>query len=161
MFRIGFSRDIHRLEKNGRPFVLGGVSIPHDRGNVSHSDGDCLFHAIGEALLGTLSLGDLGHFFPDDDARYKDMDSALILRECFLKIKERGYAIQNLDCVIVLEKPHLKAYLGQMRAKISSILETEEENISVKAQTNEKCGEAGQGEAVICFASVLVKKIQR
>lgn len=159
MFRIGFSRDIHRLEKNGRPFVLGGVEIPYELGNVSHSDGDCLFHAIAEALLGTLSLGDLGHFFPDDDDRNRNMDSSLILKECYLKIKERGYAIQNLDCVIVLEKPHIQTYLGRMRKRISSILETAEENVSVKAQTNEKCGEAGQGKAVICFASVMVKKL--
>ena len=97
MYRIGFSRDIHRLEKNGRDFVLGGIKIPFEFGNVSHSDGDCLYHAIGEALLGALSLGDLGHFFPDTDKKYLDYDSSIIVKECFKKVKEQGYVINNID----------------------------------------------------------------
>ena len=158
MYRIGFSRDIHRLANNGKPFILGGVNIPYELGNVAHSDGDCLYHAVAEALLGAFSLGDLGHFFPDTDDKYLGMDSGIILKECYKKIKERGYVINNLDCIIVLEKPHLQKHLGAMQKNIATILETELENVSVKAQTNEKCGEAGRGEAVICFANVLLRK---
>ncbi len=158
MYRIGFSRDIHRLEKNNRPFILGGVNIPFEKGNVSHSDGDCLYHAIAEALLGALALGDLGHFFPDTDSKYKDLDSKLILKECFKMIKENNYLVNNLDTVIVLEKPHLQAYLSQMRKNISEILEVDVKQISIKAQTNEHCGEVGNNSAVVCFATVLLRK---
>ena len=158
MYRIGFSRDIHRLEKNNRPFILGGVNIPFEKGNVSHSDGDCLYHAIAEALLGALALGDLGHFFPDNDPKYLNMDSKLILKECFEMIKKNKYQVNNLDTVIVLEKPHLQNYLSQIRSNISEILEVDISQVSVKAQSNEQCGEVGNNSAVVCFATVLLRK---
>lgn len=158
MYRIGFSRDIHRLEKNGRDFVLGGIKIPFDLGNVSHSDGDCLYHAIAEALLGALSLGDLGHFFPDTDKKYLDYDSSIIVKECFKKVKEQGYVINNIDCIVILEKPHLQKYLPLMRENVAKLLETELINVSIKAQTNEKCGEVGENKAIICYANVLLRK---
>lgn len=159
MYRIGFSRDIHRLEENGRPFILGGIKLESSLGNVSHSDGDCLYHAIGEALLGTLALGDLGKFFPDNDPKYLNMDSSLILKECFNMIKQKGYVINNLDCIIVLEKPHLQKHLSQMKTNIAKLLETEEDNVCLKAQTNEKCGEIGSNKAVMCMATVLIRKV--
>lgn len=158
MYRIGFSRDIHRLEENNRPFILGGVKIPFHLGNVSHSDGDCLYHAIAEALLGALALGDLGHFFPDNDSKYLDYDSGLILKECYEMIRKRGYVVNNLDTVIVLEKPHLQVHLSQMQSNIAKLLETDVDNISIKAQTNEKCGEVGNNQALVCFATVLLRK---
>ena len=159
MFRIGQARDIHRLENNGRNFVLGGVIIPSSKGPVSHSDGDCLYHAIGEALLGSLALGDLGKFFPDNDPKYLDFDSSFIVKECFNMIKEKGYEINNLDCIIVLEKPHLQKHLDKMRSNIACLLETDVDNICLKAQTNEKCGEIGTNEAVMCMATVLIRKV--
>lgn len=158
MYRIGFSRDIHRLEKNGRKFILGGIEIPFELGNVSHSDGDCLYHAIGESLLGALALGDLGKFFPDNDEKYLNYNSAMILKSCYQMIKQKGYSINNLDCIIILEKPHLQKYLDQMRDNISKILEIDKDLISLKAQTNEKCGEVGKNEAIICYANVLIRK---
>lgn len=158
MYRIGFSRDIHRLEENGRDFILGGVKIPFHLGNVSHSDGDCLFHAIGESLLGAIGLGDLGKFFPDTDSKYKDMDSSIIVKECFNKVKEKGYVVNNIDTVIVLEKPHLQIHLDKMKSNIAKLLEIEENQVCVKAQTNEKCGEVGNNKAIICFSSVLLRK---
>ena len=158
MYRIGFSRDIHRLEKNNRPFALGGIKIPYELGNVSHSDGDCLYHSLAEALLGALSLGDLGSFFPDNDDKYLDLDSSIIVTECYQKVKEKGYVINNVDCVVVLEKPRLSGYIEQMRKNIALLLETDMENVSVKAQTNEKCGEVGTSKAVVCFACVMIRK---
>lgn len=158
MYRIGFSRDIHRLEKNGRDFILGGVKIPFELGNVSHSDGDCLYHAVAESLLGALSLGDLGKFFPDNDAKYLDMDSSIIVKECFNKVKEKGYVVNNIDTVVVLEKPHLQKYLHQMESNISQLLEINIDQVCVKAQTNEKCGEVGNNNAIICFSNVLLRK---
>ena len=151
MYRIGFSRDIHRLEKNNRPFILGGVKLESELGNVSHSDGDCLYHAISEAILGALALGDLGKFFPDNDDKYLDYDSSIMA-------KERGYIISNLDCVIVLEKPHLQKHLEKMRDNICQLLNTTKGNVCLKAQTNEKCGEVGNNQAIVCYANVLLRK---
>lgn len=158
MYRIGFSRDIHRLEKNGKDFILGGVKIPYELGNVAHSDGDCLYHAIAESLLGALGLGDLGKFFPDTDDKYLNFDSSIIVKECYLKVKNLGYVINNLDCVVVLEKPHLQKHLETMQNNIASLLETTPDCVCVKAQTNEKCGEVGNNKAIVCFANVLLRK---
>lgn len=158
MYRIGFSRDIHRLEKNNRPFILGGVKLESELGNVSHSDGDCLYHAISEAILGALALGDLGKFFPDNDDKYLDYDSSIILKDCYQMAKERGYIISNLDCVIILEKPHLQKHLEKMRDNICQLLNTTKGNVCLKAQTNEKCGEVGNNQAIVCYANVLLRK---
>ena len=158
MYRIGFSRDIHRLEENGKPFILGGVNIPFNKGNVAHSDGDCLYHAVAESLLGALALGDLGHFFPDTDDKYLGYDSSIIVKESFRMVKERGYVVNNIDCIVILERPHLQKHLAKMQENIAKLLETDIENVSIKAQTNEKCGEVGNNEAVICFANVLLRK---
>ena len=158
MIRIGHARDIHRLEKNNRPFVLGGIKIPFEKGNVSHSDGDCLYHAIAEALMGSIALGDLGKLFPDNDDKYLDYDSSLIVKEVVKRIHEQGYKIINIDTSIVLEKPKLNDYIDVMRQNIASLLQIDIDCVSVKAQTNEKVGEVGQGEAIECFASVLVEK---
>lgn len=157
-FRIGQSRDIHRLEENGRALILGGVKLPFYKGPVSHSDGDCLYHAIGEALLGALAKGDLGKLFPDNDARYKDFDSSLIIKEIMKIVKEEGYEVNNIDSSIILEKPKLATYIEEMRNNVASLLECDKECVSIKAQTNEKCGEVGKEEAVECQAIVLLKK---
>lgn len=158
-FRIGQSRDIHRLEENGRTLILGGVKLPFYKGPVSHSDGDCLFHALGEAILGALAKGDLGKLFPDNDPKYKDFDSSLIIKEIVKIMKEEGYEVVNLDSSIIIEKPKLSLYIEEMRNNVASLLECDKDNISIKAQTNEKCGEVGNLEAVECQAIVLLQKI--
>ena len=156
MFRIGQARDIHRLENNGRVFVLGGVKIPHSLGVVSYSDGDCLYHAICESLLGALALGDLGHHFPDDDVKYKDISSSLLIKKAMELIKERGYRVNNIDTSITLETPKLKPYIEEMRSNIASLLEVDIDRVSVKAGTNEKVGELGEGKAIEATSIVLL-----
>lgn len=157
MIRIGHSRDIHRLEKNKRKLVIGGIVFDYDKGPVSHSDGDVLFHAISEALLGSLAKGDLGTFFPDNDEKYKNMDSSIILKECYKMIREEGYHLINLDCNIVCERPKLGEYILDIRRNIASILDIDLSFVSIKAQTNEKCGEIGREEAIEASATLLIE----
>lgn len=158
MFRIGQSRDIHRLEENGRDFILGGIKIPFTKGNVSHSDGDCLYHAIAESLLGALALGDLGKHFPDNDDKYKNIDSSILVKETMKMVKQKGYHVVNIDTSIILEKPKLKDYIDEMRKNIASLLEIDVDCVSVKAQTNEKVDAIGHQEAVEATSIVLLEK---
>ena len=158
MFRIGFAKDIHRLENNNRPFILGGVTIEFNKGPVAHSDGDCLYHAVCESLLGALALGDLGHHFPDDDLKYKNIDSSILVKKAVELIKVEGYRVSNIDVSIVLETPKLKPYILQMRENIASLLEVSVDRVSVKAGTNEKIGELGRGEAIEANSIVLLVK---
>ncbi len=156
MIRIGFSKDIHPLVP-GRPFILGGVKIESPFGPIGHSDADCLLHAITESILGALALGDLGKFFPDDDPKYKNYDSSLILKEVFDYIDKKGYVISNLDCMVSLEKPKLRPYVDDMRRHIAGILNVEPSRVSVKATTFEGLGIVGEGKAIICEAIVLLE----
>lgn len=158
MFRIGQSRDIHRLEENGRDFILGGIKIPFSKGNVSHSDGDCLYHAIAESLLGALALGDLGKHFPDNDDKYKNIDSSILVKETMRMVKEKGYHVVNIDTSIILEKPKLKDYIDEMRKNIATLLEIDIDCVSVKAQTNEKVDAVGNNDAVEATSIVLLEK---
>lgn len=153
MIRIGFSRDVHRLELNGRPLFIGGVRITSVLGPVSHSDGDCLLHAIAEAFLGSLALGDLGKLFPDTSKDTQDMDSKVILKECYRRVKEKGYKVVNIDCCVILEKPHLQKFLPEIRASVASLLETDIDNVSIKPQTNEKLSKVDNIE---CMCSLLI-----
>ena len=157
-FRIGQSEDIHRLEDNQRAFILGGVKIPYHLGLVSHSDGDVVYHALAEAFLGALALGDLGTFFPDNSDLYLDMDSSLILKRCYEMVLEKGYHLVNTDISIILEKPKIKDYILQIRTNIAEALKTDIDNISVKAMTNEKCDDLGNGKCVKATAIVLVER---
>lgn len=158
MFRIGQSRDIHRLEKNNRPLIIGGITFDYDKGPISHSDGDVLLHALSEALLGSITKGDLGTFFPDNDDRYLNMNSINILKECYEMVKLEGYHIVNVDCNIICEKPKLGKYILKMRENIAYALQIDISSISIKAQTNEKCGEIGKEEALEATAIVLIEK---
>ncbi len=158
MFRIGQSRDIHRLEENGRDFILGGIKIPFTKGNVSHSDGDCLYHAIAESLLGALALGDLGKHFPDNDDKYKNIDSSILVKETMKMVKQKGYHVVNIDTSIILEKPKLKDYIDEMRKNIATLLEIDIDCVSVKAQTNEKVDAIGHNDAVEATSIVLLEK---
>jgi len=156
MMRVGFSKDVHPLEE-GEPFILGGVKIDHEKGPVGYSDGDCLMHAIAESILGAVGLGDLGRFFPDDDPKYKDYDSSLILDEVINYVTSKGYHIANLDTMISLEKPKLRPYVKKIRERIANILDIDEKRISIKATTFEGLGIVGEGKAIICEAIVLVE----
>ena len=156
-YRIGFGTDYHQLAA-GKKLWLGGVHIPHEKGSVGHSDADVLLHAICDALLGALNLGDIGFHFPDTDAAYKDIDSKILLERTFQLIRERGFNIENLDSTICLERPKIMGYANQMRQIIAAILNISPEVISIKATTTEKLGFVGREEGVVAHAVVLLKK---
>jgi 2-C-methyl-D-erythritol 2,4-cyclodiphosphate synthase len=155
--RIGQGIDFHRLEA-GLDLLLGGIKIPYKKGCVAHSDGDILIHAICDALLGAAGLRDIGHYFPDTDASFKDIDSKILLKSTFELIKEKGYSIGNLDSTICLEEPKISSFIQEMKNAISIILETQPENVAIKATTTEKLGFTGRGEGIVAFAVVLLIK---
>ena len=156
-YKIGFSKDIHCLVSN-RKLILAGVIVPFDKGELAHSDGDVVYHAIAESILGALALGDLGRHFPDNSESTKDMDSAIIVKQVVSMMKEQGYAVNNIDVFVSLEKPKLKDYIEQMRNNIANLLGVDTSCVSLKAGTNEGCGEVGRGEAVEASSIVLLKK---
>lgn len=158
MIRIGNGYDVHKLVE-GRKLVLGGVEIPHSKGVLGHSDGDVLIHAVMDAILGALALGDIGQHFPDTDMKYEGIDSKILLRKVNELMKERNYKIGNLDSIIVAQKPKLKDYLNKMRETMAEILETEIENVSVKATTEEKLGFTGSEEGIKSYCVVLLEKV--
>lgn len=155
--RTGIGYDIHKLQK-GRNFILGNVNIPYEKGFVAHSDGDVLIHAIIDAFLGALALGDIGRLFPDSDPCYKDIDSSILLKKVNTIIREKGYIIGNIDTVIICQKPKLMPYIDSIRARLSEILQIEVANISVKAKTKELFDSTGLGKSVEVFANVLLIK---
>lgn len=157
MIRIGSSIDIHQLVE-GRKLILGGVEIPHTKGCLGHSDADVLLHAIAEALLGALALGDLGKHFPDTSKSTEGMDSMLILKGCVDMIKEKGYHVVNVDSTINIERPKMAPHILTMRENIARVCECELDCISVKATRGEKMGFVGHEEGVLAIASVLIEK---
>ena len=156
-YRIGSGVDFHQLV-TGRDLWIGGVHIPHHKGSLGHSDADVLLHAICDALLGALALGDIGDHFPDTDPAYKSIDSRILLEKCFLLIKSKGYTIINVDSTICLQYPKIKPYMLSMRQQIAAILQISEANVSVKATTTEKMGFAGREEGLMAQATVLLQK---
>ncbi len=157
IYRIGIGYDLHRLVE-GRNLILGGITIPHDKGLLGHSDADVLIHAIIDAILGSLALGDIGVHFPDTDPQYKDIDSKILLQQTIKLIKQQGWHIVNLDSTIIAEKPKLKSYIINIRETLSQILEVPVNCISVKAKTNEGVGPEGKEEAISCFVVVLLSQ---
>lgn len=157
MLRIGNGYDVHVLTE-GRRLVLGGVEIPHTKGVLGHSDGDVLVHAIMDAMLGALALGDIGQHFPDTDMQYKNIDSMLLLSKVKELIYSKGYKIINLDSIIVLQKPKVKPYIEAMRKRIADVLELEIDQVSVKATTEEKLGFTGDESGVKSYCVVLLEK---
>ncbi len=155
--RIGFASDIHRLVE-GRKLILAGVVVPAPFGELAHSDGDVVFHAVGESILGALALGDLGTHFPDNDDQYKNIDSAILIDKIVEMMKNQGYEINNIDVSITLEKPKLKDFIFDMRKNLAKLLDTSISNVSIKAGTNEKLDALGKGEAVKAEAIVLLKE---
>ncbi|MBR0137917.1 MAG: 2-C-methyl-D-erythritol 2,4-cyclodiphosphate synthase [Erysipelotrichaceae bacterium] len=157
--RIGQSQDIHRL-KEGRPLILGGVNIPYELGLDGHSDADVLCHAITEAIIGALAMGDLGSHFPDNDDRYLNISSLILMDQIYEKMIERGYRIGNVDSLVIMEKPKLRPYIDEMRNNIAEHLHCDISRISVKATTSEKMGFVGEQRGVIAQAVVLLEEIE-
>jgi len=156
-YRTGFGVDFHQLAA-GRELWLGGVKIPHDKGSVGHSDADVLLHAICDALLGALCLGDIGMHFPDTSPEYKNMDSKILLSRSFALIRDRNYMVVNIDSTICLEAPKIKNWNAAMRQVIAEILEITLDDVSVKATTAEGMGFIGREEGLMAYATVLLKK---
>ncbi len=156
-FRIGQGIDFHRLEE-GREFWLGGILIPHHKGAVGHSDADVLLHAICDALLGALGLGDIGVHFPDTDPQYKGADSKELLKHCYQLIRERGYTIVNVDSTLLLETPKIKPHVPKMQETIAAILELTVNDVSIKATTTETMSFVGREEGVVATANALLQK---
>ena len=157
MIKIGNGYDVHKLVE-GRKLILGGVDIPHIKGVLGHSDGDVLIHAIMDALLGALALGDIGQHFPDTSKEFEGIDSMILLKRVYNLVDLKGYKIGNLDSIIVAQNPKLKPYLDIMREKISKILETDINNISVKATTEEKLGLTGEELGIKSYCVVILLK---
>ena len=157
MFRIGFGSDTHRLIEN-KPLILGGVRIPAERGAEGHSDADALIHAVTDAILGALALGDIGSHFPDTDQKWKNADSFVFLRHTLDLMRGKGFSVVNVDSVIHLEKPKLRPHIEQMRANLAQVLEIESDRVSVKAKTGEKLDAIGENRAVKAEAVVLLKE---
>ena len=156
-YRIGQGIDIHRLE-DGLDLWLGGIRVPSDKGCVAHSDGDVLLHAICDSLLGAAGLNDIGHYFPDSDAKYKNIDSKILLKSTMQIIQEKSYKVVNIDCTVCLEKPKIAPYISEMKNVISEIVDISSEDISIKATTTEKLGFAGREEGLAAFAVALLEK---
>jgi len=156
-FRIGFGYDVHRLVEN-RKLIIGGIEIPFEKGSLGHSDADVLLHAICDAMLGALALGDIGKHFPDTDPNYKDADSKELLRRVNRLVLANNYVVNNIDSTVILEKPKLMNYVPQMRKTIAEILEIGLEQVSIKATTNEEMGFVGKGEGCAANAVVLLIK---
>ena len=157
MFRVGFGYDVHRLAK-GRKLILGGVEIPFTKGLLGFSDADVLCHAIGDALLGSLGLGDLGKHFPDTDEKYKDISSLRILSMIKEKLEKENAEILNIDSTIVAQEPKLIPYIEKMKGNISVALGIKKEHVSVKATTTEGLGFTGKGEGIAVFGVALIEK---
>lgn len=155
-YRIGSGMDVHQLVE-GRELWLGGVNIPHHKGALGHSDADVLLHAICDALLGALALGDIGTHFPDTDIKYKNIDSKILLHNTYQLIAEKNYSVVNVDASLCLESPKIKTYTPRMKQVIAEILQITEDDVSVKATTNEKMGFIGREEGLVAYATVLLK----
>lgn len=155
--RIGSGVDFHQLVE-GRKLFIGGVEIPHTKGALGHSDADVLLHAICDALLGAVCLGDIGLHFPDTDAGFKNIDSKILLAKTFTLIQNKGYGIVNIDCTLCLQAPKIKSYVNAMRQTIAGILQIGENDVSIKATTTEQMGFVGREEGLMAYATVLLQK---
>ncbi len=157
MIRIGHGFDVHKFGGQG-PIMIGGVSIPYEQGLLAHSDGDVTLHALTDALLGAMAMGDIGTHFPDTDAKWKGADSRELLKEVYRLVQEQGYQIGNLDVTIIAQAPKMLPHIQSMREVIASDLQTPVNNVNVKATTTEKLGFTGRKEGIACEAVVLLEK---
>ena len=155
--RIGQGFDVHALVE-GRPLILGGVTIPHHKGLMGHSDADALLHAVTDAILGAAGMGDIGRMFPDDDPRFKDADSRVLLKEAFDQVKAAGWRVVNIDATIHAQQPKVKPHAPAMVANIAADLEVAEDCVNVKGKTNEKLGHIGREEGIATHCVVLLQR---
>ena len=158
VFRIGFGYDMHRLTE-GRDFWMGGIKIDFEKGLQGHSDADVLIHSICDALLGAANLRDIGFHFPNTSAEYEHIDSKILLKETYRLIQEKGYRVGNIDATVCAEQPKLNPYIPKMQQTLATILQTDEENISIKATTSEKMGFVGREEGIAAYAVALIRKM--
>jgi len=157
MFRIGQGFDVHQLVE-GRPLIIGGITIPYEKGLLGHSDADVLLHTVSDACLGAIGEGDIGKHFPDTDPNFKDADSAKLQQHVWELVREKGYKLGNIDCTIIAQKPKMAPYIEQIRGRIAELLEADPSQVNVKATTTEKLGFAGRGEGIAAQATVLLLK---
>jgi len=155
--RVGHGYDVHRFADD-RKLILGGIEIPYEKGLLGHSDADVLVHAVMDSLLGAAALGDIGTHFPDTDMKYSGADSIELLKEVVRLLKEKGFAISNIDATVIAQKPKLKPYIEEMRGRIASAMDTDIENVSIKATTEEKLGFTGRLEGISAHCVALIEK---
>ncbi|MBM7580744.1 2-C-methyl-D-erythritol 2,4-cyclodiphosphate synthase [Jeotgalibacillus terrae] len=157
MFRIGQGYDVHQLAEN-RPLIIGGVTIPYEKGLLGHSDADVLLHVVADAALGAIGEGDIGKHFPDTDPEFKDADSKKLLQHVWGIVRENGYRLGNIDCTIIAQKPKMAPHISDMRKVIAELLEASEGQVNVKATTTEQLGFEGRGEGIAAQAVILLQK---
>jgi 2-C-methyl-D-erythritol 2,4-cyclodiphosphate synthase len=157
-FRTGIGFDVHAFAEK-RKLIIGGIEIPFEKGLAGHSDADVLLHAVCDALLGSLSLGDIGWYFPDTGSKFKDANSINLLSEVYKMVESKGYRLGNLDVTLILQRPKISPYIKKMREEISTVLNVDIDKISIKATTTEKLGFTGREEGVVAMATVLVTKV--
>ncbi len=157
MFRIGQGFDVHQLVE-GRPLIIGGITIPYEKGLLGHSDADVLLHTVSDACLGAIGEGDIGKHFPDTDPNFKDADSAKLQQHVWEMVRKKGYKLVNIDCTIIAQKPKMAPYIEQIKGRIAELLEADPSQVNVKATTTEKLGFAGRGEGIAAQATVLLVK---
>ena len=155
MFRVGQGFDVHEFAEN-RPLIIGGVTIPYEKGLIGHSDADVLLHTVTDAALGAIGEGDIGRHFPDTDPEFKDADSAKLLAYIWKIVEEKGYKLGNVDCTIIAQAPKMAPYITQMRDRIAELLNAEPSQVNVKATTTEKLGFTGRGEGIAAQATILL-----
>ncbi|MEJ9231723.1 2-C-methyl-D-erythritol 2,4-cyclodiphosphate synthase [Peribacillus butanolivorans] len=157
MFRIGQGYDVHQLVE-GRPLIIGGITIPYEKGLLGHSDADVLLHTVADACLGAIGAGDIGKHFPDTDPEFKDADSAKLLQYIWAIVKKEGYVLGNADCTIIAQSPKMAPYIEEMQVRIAELLDASVDQINVKATTTEKLGFTGRSEGIAAQAVVLLVK---
>lgn len=157
MIRVGQGFDVHKFEE-GRPLIIGGVTIPHERGLAGHSDADVLLHTITDAALGAIGEGDIGRHFPDTDAAFKDADSAVLLEKIWALVNERGYVLGNIDCTVIAERPKMSPHIETIQARVAGLLKADISQVNVKATTSERLGFTGREEGIAAMATILLQK---
>lgn len=157
MIRVGQGFDVHKFEE-GRPLIIGWVTIPHERGLAGHSDADVLLHTITDAALGAIGEGDIGRHFPDTDAAFKDADSAILLEKIWELVNERGYQLGNIDCTVIAERPKMSPHIEAIQARVAELLQADISQVNIKATTSEKLGFTGREEGIAAMATILLQK---
>ena len=157
MIRIGQGFDVHEFAE-GRPLIIGGITIPHSKGLIGHSDADVLLHTITDAALGAIGKGDIGHHFPDTDAAFKDADSAILLQDVWKLVEEEGYQLGNIDCTIMAQQPKMAPHIEDIKQRVATLLHADPSQVNVKATTTEKLGFVGREEGIATLAAILLVK---